>query len=493
MDDYEKRNAQEWDMNSKSQNTKKQKQSEAPTRQSNNARNTSQQQTAPPQASSKPIVQQQKRHVDHNKALMRPAAPRGRRTAPHALPNSAWLVAEGVKRQQQSNREPQPLLVDNGDSVANAAEAAWRNRKPPLANISVPGELIWCDQQHEAIAKKYGTFVFSDDGAGKSGMLKLDIWGEPEAVKHTRQAIHDWIRREEPSKRVLGQNTFSSQKSLLPTQRMGEVKKWHLEVMRQRFRREPPTGMAFGAIGTFHWPVKEYQPHEVLGNSYEALDPIRMDCSCYVIYNQNISGFQVLGKADAVGNALLRIRKACFQITARQIAPLRRYFLQFRETAGEVPSHVMLESYERIKRIGPAATTSQDHPGHSPQGETEVDLEFMQQQQIYDMSIKDAKIAGKTIMLMIAKLHYYRGHLKFRVRLGTFLATHYRATDDGKYPVDDFKEMLQQSQFAGEVTPELVYPTLVQRNDSCADTMLGWETNTARPPPYRRSDPPTTC
>lgn len=295
MDDYEKRNAQEWDMNYKSQNTKKPKQNEAHARPSNTARNTPHQQTAPLQPARKPIAQQQKRHVDQSKAPARPAAPRGRQTVPHALTNSAWLVAEGVKRQQQSNREPQPLLVDIGDSVANAAETAWRNRKPPVASISVPGELVWCDQQHEVIAKKYGTFVFGDDGAGKSGIIKLDIWGESEAVKHTRQAIHDWIRREEPSKRALGQITFSSQKSLLPTQRMSEVKKWHLEVMRQRFRREPPTGMAFGAIGTFHWPVEEYQPHEVLGNSYEALDPIRMDCSCYVIYNQNISGFQVLG------------------------------------------------------------------------------------------------------------------------------------------------------------------------------------------------------
>jgi hypothetical protein len=364
------------------------------------------------------------------------------------------LVAEGVKRREQSHREPQPLLVDVGDSVLNDAENAWRSHKLPLASITVPDELIWADQKHEAIAKKFGTFVFSDDRIGKGGTIKLDIWGEVAAVQHTRQAIHDWIERESPSKRALGLNSHPTTRSLLPRQRPAEEKRWNREVMRQRFRREPPIGMLFGAIGTFHWPVKEFQPHELLGNSYEAFDPIRMDCSCYVIYNQDISGFKVMGEAGAVKVALLRIRKACFQITARQIASLRRYFLHLHETEAEASSHVTLTPYEHIKRIGATTATTQDHPGHSPQAQDEADLDTREQQQHRETSIREAKVAGKTIMLMIAKLHYYRGHLKLRVRLGTFLAMEYRATEDGRYTVEDFRDMLRQSQFVGQVTPE---------------------------------------
>jgi hypothetical protein len=179
-----------------------------------------------------------------------------------------------------------------------------------------------------------------------------------------------------------------------------------------------------------------------------------MDCSCYVIYNQDISGFKVLGEAGAVKAALLSIRKACFQITARQIAPLRKYFLHLPETETEVSSHVTLLPYEHIKRIGATATTTQYHPGYSPQAWYETDLDAIEQQQHRETSTRDVKIAGKTIMLMIAKLHYYRGHLKLRVRLGTFLAMEYRATEDGKYTIDDFREMIQQSQFVGQVTPE---------------------------------------
>jgi hypothetical protein len=466
MDDYEKKNAQEWDLSYKDQRTKAQKQNESQVKASNSARrgiNITQQQNTPPNASKRPAQSQQQQNTPPGPSRRpnQPQQPRtyGGRPAPRerhpaAHNASAWLVAEGVKRQEQSHREPQPLLVDVGDSVVNAAENAWRSHKLPLASIKVPEELVWGDQEHETYAKKYGTFVFSDDRVGKGGTIKLDIWGEAAAVECTRQAIHKWIERERLSKRALGLNSHPTTKSLTPRQRPGEEKKWIREVMRQRFRREPPIGMLFGAIGTFHWPIKEFQPHELLGNSYEAFDPIRMDCSCYVIYNQDISGFKVMGEAGPVKAALLRIRKACFQITARQIAPVRRYFLHLHEAEAEACSHVILTPYEHIKRIGATAATTQYHPGHSPQAQDEADLDTSEQQQHREMSIREAKIAGKTIMLMIAKLHYYRGHLKLRVWLGTFLVMEYRATEDGRYTVEDFRDMLRQSQFVGQVTPE---------------------------------------
>jgi hypothetical protein len=346
------------------------------------------------------------------------------------------------------------MLIDVGETTVTAAEIAWRNRERPAASIAVPEEVVWRDQEHEAIAIKYGTFVFSDDH-NKGGMIQLNIWGEPNAVDATLKAIRGWMTREAPSKRNLGTMPFSSQKSLLPQQRKSEEKKWHREVMRQRFRRAPPFGSQFGAIGYFHWPVKEFQPHELLGNSYEALDPIRMEYCCYVVFDQTVPGFQVMGEATAVKDALLRIRKACFQITARQVAPVRRYFIHLSETESDIPTHVTLEQYERVKHIAVRNTTvPQVHPGCSPKGQAEIDLEPEEEQQNREMSTRDAKIAGKTIMRMIAKLHYYRGHIKLRIRLGTFLATHYRATEDGRYTVDEFRDMLQQSQFVGEVTPE---------------------------------------
>jgi len=452
MDDYEKTNAREWDLNLKNKHKGHSHHDQSANPQgSSRATHTTGQKNAMPEPSRQEIIRE-RQTVNRNRARGRFAGLGDRRLASQA--QSAWLVAEGVKRQEQIPREPQPLLVGVGKTAVNAAENAWRNHERPAASITVPEELVWRDQKHEIIAKKYGTFVFSDD-RNKGGMIRFYIWGEPAAVEATTRAMHDWKTCEMPSKRALGTMSFSTQRSLLPQQHKSEEKKWHREVMRQRFRRAPPVGTEFGAIGTFHWPLKDFQPHEMLGNSYEAYDPIRMECSSYVVFDQNIPGFLVMGEENAVKEALLRIRKACFQITARQIAPVRRYFLHISETAREIPTHVTLEPYERMRRIAVKNTTvPQDPPGCSPKGQAEIDLNLEEEQQNYEMSTRNARIAGKTIMLMIAKLHYYRGHLKFRIRLGTFLATHYRATEDGRYTVDNFREMLQQSQFAGEVTPE---------------------------------------
>lgn len=421
-DDYEKTNALEWDLSyrSPSKTPKRDKAHALPT---------------------------------HSGPVKKWPAQQSRATArerrPGPVNDSPWMVAEGVVTREQE-RDDVPLLIEFAD---NAAEAAWRGRERSVETIIVPEELAWSDQQHEHIAQKHGTFVTAEGGTTGHGGIRFGIWGEASAVKRTRQAIHDWIKRETPSKHTLGTNSFSKQRSLLPQQRQSAERKWIQEVKRQRFRQSPPLGTPFGAIGTFHWPVKDYQPNEVLGNSYEALDVIRMGCSCYIIISPDKSGFNVLGNTADVKTALVRLRKAYFQIAARQIASVRKYILDFGNAEEEIRSHVALEDYERIKRIDPSAATAQEHPGKSPKSQGKV-VSRSTEQELSEAGTHDVKIAGKTIMRMISNLHYYRGHLRLRIRLGTFLATHYRISTDESYTMDDFNEMIKQSQFAGEVTPE---------------------------------------
>jgi len=437
-EDYEKTNAREWDLNYKAPPS-------APKPKPKTA--------APP--SQKPQKQPISNHAQPTQsgpAKQWPAqqdrtTARERRLRP--LNDSPWMVAEGVISREQV-RDDGPLLIEFAD---NAAEAAWRSRQRPVDTIIVPEELAWRDQQHEQIAQKHGTYVTAEGGSTGHGGIRFGIWGEASAVRETRQAIYDWIKRETPSKHVLGTNTFSKQRSLLPQQRQSVEKKWIQEVKRQRFRQSPPLGTPFGAIGTFHWPVKDYQPNEVLGHSYEALDIIRMGCSCYIIFSPEHSGFHVMGHTADVKTALVRLRKAYFQVAARQIASVRRYLLDFGNAEEEIRSHVALESYERIKRIDPSAATAQLPPGKLPKSQGKV-VSRSTEQQMSEASTRGLKIAGKTIMLMIKKLHYYRGHLKLRIRLGTFLATHYRISPHESYTLDDFNEMIKQSQFGGEVTPE---------------------------------------
>jgi len=227
-DDYEKTNAREWDLNHKGPS---------------NARKHGQPQTTTP-ASQRPTASTHIQPAQPSPAKGWPAQQKdltGRRTnarerRPRPTNESAWTVAEGVRAREQAGDDV-PLLIENAD---NAAEAAWRRHERPVESILVPPELAWSDQHHENIAKKYGTFVTSEGGSAGHGGIRFGIWGEASAVKHTRQEIHDWIKREAPSKHTLGTNAFSKQRSLLPRQRQSAEKKWIQEVRRQRYRQSPP-------------------------------------------------------------------------------------------------------------------------------------------------------------------------------------------------------------------------------------------------------------
>lgn len=352
-----------------------------------------------------------------------------------------WLNVEAKPR-----REASPSLLIDLDIPTNDAEAAWRQHERPVDTIEVPADLIWEDNQVDAIAAKYKTFIFSQHRRGDGKVIKFDIWGAKTDAKAAKQAIHDWIQREAPSKREKGTQKFMKTGSMIPKQRAMEEKRWALEVTRHRYRQFPPYGSVFGAIGTFHWPLSAYRPEEALGNSFEVLDPIRMDCESYIVFNKDSSAFQVMGDSDNVKQAVLRIRQVCFQVAARQAVSTRKYLIHSGE-GEDIPSHVVLVPYKRPTDV---AKTLSLRERRSPQG-VRVTAAISGAQ-----SKKSVRITKRCLLATIAKLRYYRGYLELRVRLGTFLVTQYRASASGQYETAEFQKMLQQSQFVGETTVEYV-------------------------------------
>lgn len=350
-----------------------------------------------------------------------------------------WLTVEAKPKPQAAPG----LLVDVG-ILTNDAETAWRQHERPVDTIEVPADLIWEDNQVDVIAAQYKTFIFSQHRRGDGKVIKFDIWGAKTAARATKQAIFDWVQCEAPSKRAQGVAKFMKTASMLPKQRALEEKRWAREVTRHRYRQFPPYGSVFGAIGTLHWPLSVYRPEEALGNSFEALDPIRMDCESYIVFNKDSSTFQVMGDAEHVKQAVIRIRQVCFQVAARQAVSARRYLLHANQD-DSLPSHVILVPYKRPTDI---AKTLPRREGRSPHGVSVAEASSG------DEARKAVRITKKCLLATIAKLYYYRGHLELRVRLGTFLVTQYRAPTNGQYDTTEFQQMLGKSQFVGEVTVE---------------------------------------
>lgn len=351
-------------------------------------------------------------------------------------------------------RRPPPQFNIEADSKARKS---WRNNEPAKDFVGIPSDLVVQDRFHQTIAHENETFVCTNDDRPGHGDITFGIWGEEEAVVATRQAIEarvkDWQgpskSQGEAQRRSQGKSHRGSRwakvVSLTPARRDKVEALWLVEVRRQRFRRRPPPDMTFGAIGTFHWSLA-YRPEEVFGSNYEALDPIRMDCRAYIIFDSERNAFQVMGKVEPVKNALVRIRKACFQVVARQIAPVRLYLLHWPEGT-RLPSYVALEPYQGLKTTSECLEYALMN---SPLARGE---DFGSRPVNGDSSAIEARV-GNVLLRTLSKLHYLRGQIRLRIRLGRFLATQFKKPTEGVYTFNDYEQMIGESQFTGEVTQE---------------------------------------
>ncbi|KAK4547295.1 hypothetical protein LTR36_000950 [Oleoguttula mirabilis] len=459
MDDYERTNAREWDAsyqqaageqaaqqgwhvvtNSKKRELPPQKPAEQVPR-PNEPQPQQPMKLQRPQPPQQP-VQQHQRSVSLQQRQQQVRHPRAA-----AIPRQ-WQTS-GPQRPERTKREPLKL-VHNSD---NDAEAAWRARAKPTDEVRIPEDLVLQkNAYHEEAARQYGAFIFSLHARGSAGSKTFGIWGEAKAVALTKRAIANWIEASKGNRNTDSRLKFPRIVSLTPKLREREEKRWIREVTRQRYRQHPPPDMAFQAIASFHWPTQEHKPEEMLGASHEALDPVRMDCACYVVFSKERSIFRVMGKAVDVQAGLQRLRATCFQIASRQLNPVRTYLLRWRQGA-QIPLYLYLKEHSRPAILAPEDPVADKPSGRSPAGEgTHPDEARSRYAGI--QTVLNFERLRSLIFKTLRKMHYYRGSVQMRIRLGTFLVTQYREPQGGSYELEEWESMIVQSQFEGKVTHE---------------------------------------
>ena len=349
---------------------------------------------------------------------------------------------------QESHQHTSPVIVTDAD---NGAQIRWREHKPPAASVRIPADLALQDRTFEALAFNEGAFVHCEEFKNGASFLNFGIWGDPDEVAAAKKAILDWVKATTATDRGTGAAKWAKVVSLTLAQRHKHEKRWAREVRQQRYRQYPPHDMAFGAIGSFHWPTEEYRPEEIFGMSCEALDPIRMGCSCYVVYLKDRSLFQIMGKAQNVRTALFRMRNTSFQIMARLINPIRGFMLHWHDQS-YVPTHIYQEKYYHT----PVLFSDDEAQGmftYSPRAKG-----MIEDGKLREVARTSSALSVERVKLTLAnalqKLHYYRGHLQMRIRLGTFLMTSYMPPLDGLYGLEEYEAMTRESMFFGEVTDE---------------------------------------
>ncbi|KAK5110366.1 hypothetical protein LTR62_006074 [Meristemomyces frigidus] len=360
-----------------------------------------------------------------------------------------WHFLRPSGHPEHPRKKASPRLALEPD---NNAEASWRAQQPATDHVRIPDELVAIDKAHEIIAKHHGAFILSEHTRGNGGSQTFGIWGDKCVAAATKQAILTWIGESGCGKRNPNASAqFHKVASLTPAQHERWEKRHQREVTRQLYRQHPHPQMKHGAIGSFLWPVQEYRPEEILGPNYEALDAVRMDHSCHIVFLAQRNMFRVMGKQNDVLLALQRLRRTCFQVAAKQVVAVRRYLLRWPEPVTNVPKHVHLQDYQPILPVKNEKKAVMLKAPAGGQFDNDDDDIVNAQIQNY-LSGKELRTS---IVPMLGRLHYYRGHLQMRWRLGTFLASQYREPYHGKYDLKgEYEVMLGQSQFIGEVSQE---------------------------------------
>ncbi|KAF2233157.1 hypothetical protein EV356DRAFT_448903 [Viridothelium virens] len=304
----------------------------------------------------------------------------------------------------------------------------------------------------EQLANETGTHIQVKRSEKSGNNVVLLFWGQKQQVDAAKAIANKWVS--ELGGESVKAKAWAKLWSLTPDLKQRLEKKLVDDEQRQAFRQTPETGITFPAIGNVLWPADEYHPVEVLGKSYEALDPIRMDCRCYIVWDDD--AFKLMGRdKEMVRTAAIRVRGALFHVVARQMDVRSIYILQLPIEHGALLNIRPWKYYapDQLRRgVDPdkaqtLVRADMNRSGSLP--EADILLDSTLRSRLNAIKIRDTTIE------LLEGLRYYKGNVKMEFRLGNFMLLRYRHPSADGWQFEDFENMLSQQQFKGAVSQVL--------------------------------------
>ena len=315
----------------------------------------------------------------------------------------------------------------------NTAKAAFRKREPHTGEVVLPRD---CNEIEPSRAKMYdyleelgvrmGSFIRPPQHIRDRTLL---LWGNAEQIKQTKVELRNWLLSPNPALATKGRVTekFADVYSTKGDVYRRSQKKFRNEADIRRFQQEPAEGIVFNFTGSFLWPVDEVTPTDLLGASLEALDPLRTQFQCHIIFDARLSVFRILTNDEqSVRNTLIRIQGVMKEYAARVHRPLIRYYIEppdvaaYREEIKTVPSDSLLPN------SGSALIPLMTGKTLEPKARNK----WMRQK----TSLKTQSDRGveEGLRRIIPNLRFYRGQIRLRVHFGTFALSVFRWPETAK-------------------------------------------------------------
>ena len=332
----------------------------------------------------------------------------------------------------------------------NAAKASYRQRERATTffTLDKPSSDIEPNQvkMHtalEEIGVRMDTYIRPPQSSADRNLL---IWGTFAQASATITELKSWVRRCEnilSSGNFKGPRGMPSVRHLTENQKRALDKQIQKEAARLKFRQTPSEGKSFQCTGAFLWPMDEVRPSDLLGPSYEALDPVRMFYQCYIIFDSQLSVFKILSnQIVSVTSALKRMEVIVREFVARSSRSITMHLV-------EPPSQEIIQK-EIVLRDGRNYKLAELTGGNL----TEQELAVLPDQNL-KLAAENKTCMQHATLRSIAALRYYRGRIRMRVHLGTFALTVVRCPGGlPRMPRETFMEDLKMPSTEGKILKE---------------------------------------
>ncbi|KAL2006154.1 hypothetical protein VTN00DRAFT_9808 [Thermoascus crustaceus] len=297
------------------------------------------------------------------------------------------------------------------------------------------------------------------------------LWGEPAQVLAAEELLQQLISKckasfQKKKTEWAKINAYSSTKEVVIDRREKH------EVIIQQLRRAPDPSVNFPERLLFLWPAEELPMKDFLGPDLGALDFIRAEFGYHLYIPEGFPDYICVAghDHDVIREIVRRLRTKWSELMA----------------SANIRSKVYLVEPPEIGRVRTEIVVKNSPPFAKPflYGDPlkEFQLVVWRDRAPLIRSKNDIRLLNATER-SLRGLPFFRGHLRMRVNLGSFVLDEYRLPRDAKpaYSFEEFREMLLNDSTKGRLVPGLE-PTQTELLDRCfkASHILAPIPNTAR-------------
>ena len=327
----------------------------------------------------------------------------------------------------------------------NFARASFRKRLAHTGKFTLPKDCPEIEPNRkrmydtfDEIGVRFGSFIRPPQYVKDRELL---LWGDVRQVQNTKDELQRWLdnrlQNDLPHK-SMAKDKFAKELSSIGEPYHRLMNKMQKEAKTFEFQQVPAQGRAFPYAGTFLWETDEVRPEDILGPSLEALDPIRLQYQCHIVFDHKLSSFRIFSdKEDAIKRTMNRLVGTMREYVAKNVRPDRLILIEppslsaIRKDIKVVP--VSFNNYAGEKSMQPEFTGSTlDSEGRK---------EWRQKSN--ELTMTNNRRMELSLWKCITNLPHYRGLVQIRIQFGTFALKVYRQKEGtDSTPFEEFLDDL---------------------------------------------------